>query len=305
MTTPSTPALPPVADKLIQRIGVLYRLAVIALAALIGLAILFGIAQTAIYKIQAFENGIHLRGGQFLLVEQPGWHIQIPYIDTVIIVKVNERLGYIERISAVTADNLSMVVSLQYTYRITDARKFVLEVDDPERILFEFVQGKLRDVVNEQTMTNMMNNRAAFNEAMLEELRTKETQYGVEFITVQIQSAEPPANVVQAIEDRMVAVQKKEQAEAEAAQQKILADANFYTAQKQADGEAYQIRQRASAQQESVRLLLKEISQYPDIAANYLEYLKTQELKNNSKWIITQGGVTPFLNLPAEATPTP
>src|SRR5262245_52690970 len=294
MTT--TPAPSPLPDRFLQRIGALYRLAVVILAAVVVLAILFGIAQTVIYKIQAFENGLHLRGGRFLAVEQPGWHFQIPYVDTVIIVKVNERLGYIERIGAVTADNLSMLVSLEYTYRGTGPRTFALEVDDPERILFEFVQGKLRDVVNEQTMTNMMNNRAAFNDAMLVELRTKEKQYGVEFVTVQIQSAEPPANVVQAIEDRMVAVQKQAQAEAEAAQQKILADAAFYTSQKQADAEAYQIRQHAQAQQESVQLILKQLNQYPEIADRYLEYLKVQELKNNSKWVITQGEITPLVN---------
>ncbi len=303
MTTPLTPA--PLPDRFLQRVGMLYRLAVIVLATVVVLAILFGIAQTAIYKIQAFENGLHLRGGQFLAVEQPGWHVQIPYIDTVIIVKVNERLGYIERIGAVTADNLSMIVSLEYTYRVKDPRTFALEVDDPERILFEFVQGKLRDVVNEQTMTNMMNNRAAFNDSMLTELRAKEAQYGVEFVTVQIQSAEPPTNVVQAIEDRMVAVQKQAQAEAEAAQQKILADAAFYTSQKQADAEAYQIRQHAQAQQESVQLILEQLSQHPEIADQYLEYLKTQELKNNSKWIITQGEITPLVSLPPEETTKP
>lgn len=303
MTT--VPAPSPLPDRFLQRVGVLYRLAVIVLATVVVLAILFGIAQTAIYKIQAFENGLHLRGGQFLGVEQPGWHIQIPYVDTVIIVKVNERLGYIERIGAVTADNLSMVVSLEYTYRVKDPRTFALEVDDPERILFEFVQGKLRDVVNEQTMTNMMNNRAEFNDSMLTELRAKEAQYGVEFVTVQIQSAEPPTNVVQAIEDRMVAVQKQAQAEAEAAQQKILADAAFYTSQKQADAEAYQIRQHAQAQKETVQLILEQLSQHPEIADRYLEYLKTQELKNNSKWIITQGEITPLVSLPPDETTNP
>src|SRR3970040_2897649 len=100
-------------------------------------------------------------------------------------------------------------------------------------------------------MTAMMNNRATFNETMLTELRTKEQQYGVQFTPRQIQSAEPPANVVSAIEDRMVAVQRQEQAEAEAAQQKVVADAQFYTAQKQAEQEAYPIKKRAGAQQEA------------------------------------------------------
>lgn len=288
-----------------SRLEVLYRLSVVALAAIMVSTVLLLISQSAVYKIHEYERGLHLRGGRFLAVDEPGWHVQIPYVDTVIIVKVNERLGYVERISAVTADNLTMVVSLQYTYKVSDPRTYALAVDDPERILFEFVQGKLRDVANQQSMTAMMNNRATFNETMLTELRTKEQQYGVQFITVQIQSAEPPANVVSAIEDRMVAVQRQEQAEAEAAQQKVLADANFYTAQKQADAEAYQIKQRAAAQQESIRLLLGALSQHPDIASKYLDYLMTQELKNNSKWVIGQPGSAPIIDLRPETETNP
>jgi len=287
--------------KPLDRLERLYRLALIVLAAAVLAALLFGISRAAIYKIHEYERGLHLRGGRFLAVDQPGWHFQIPYIDTVIFVKVNERLGYVERISTATADNLTMVVSLQYTYRVTDARTFTLEVDDPERILFEFVQGKLRDVVNRQTMADMMSTRAAFNDVMLSELRTKEAQYGVKFITVQIQSAEPPANVVQAIEDRMVAAQREAQAGAEAAQQKIQADSAFYASQKQADAEAYQIQQRAVAQKGSVELLLGALSQHPEIAGKYLDYLMTQELKSNSKWVIGQPGAD--LNLGNGTTP--
>jgi membrane protease subunit HflK len=220
----------------------------------------------------------------------------------VVIVKVNERLGYVERINTVTADSLTMVVSIQYTYRVTDSRVFALDVDDPERILFEFVQGKLRDVVNRQSMTDMMNNRATFNETMLDELRAKEAQYGVQFVTVQLQSAEPPENVVKAIEDRMVAVQREEQAAAEAAQQRIIADAAFYAAQKEADAEAYQITQQAAAQADAVQLLLTELDQHPEIAVKYMDLLMTQELRNNSKWIIGANG-TPILDLREDGEP--
>lgn len=302
MTASPAPVTPPRPRGLFG-LEPLFRLSVIFLAAIVLVAVVLVIGQSAVYKIHEYERGLHLRGGRFLAVNEPGWHVQIPLVDTVILVKVNERLGYVERINAVTADNLSMVVSLQYTYRVTDPRTYALNVDDPERILFEFVQGRLRDVVNTRSMADMMGARALFNETILTELRTKETQYGVQFITVQIQSAEPPANVVQAIEDRMVAAQRQEQAAAEAAQQKILADANFYAAQKQAEAEAYQIQQRAEAQRESVQLLLGELSQQPDIALKYLDYLTAQELKANSKWIITQGGAAPVVELRETADP--
>jgi regulator of protease activity HflC (stomatin/prohibitin superfamily) len=236
-------------------------------------------------------------------VDEPGWHVQIPFWDTVILVKVNERLGYVDQIPAMTSDDVTMVVSLQYTYVVTDPRRFALEVDDPERIVFEFVQGKLRDVVNTKDMTEVMHDRVAMNQEIMDALKVKEEQYGVRFITVQMQNASPPDEVVQAIKDRMVAVQRQEQAQAEAEQTKIVADAEYYAAQKRADAEAYQITKIAEAQQTSIQMLLAELARHPDIASDYLQYLTAQELQANSKWIIS-GQSTPIVDLRGEVTET-
>jgi membrane protease subunit HflK len=285
-------------------VDALFKLAVIFLGAFVLAVTLLVVGRLAIYKIHPYERGLHLRGGMYLGTDQPGWHVQIPFWDTVMIVKVNERLGYVDQIAANTADNLSMVVSLQFTYRVTDPARFALDVDDPERILFELVQGRLRDVVNTKTMAEMMRSRAEFNDEIMAQLRTKEAQYGVQFVTVQIQSATPPEEVVQAIKDRMVAQQRKEQAEAEAAQLHTQADAEFYAAQTRADAQAYQIKQIAAAQQESIRMLLSQLSQHPEIAAKYLDYMMAQELKSNSKWVIGGGG-NPIIDLRGSEVITP
>ncbi len=288
-------------------LGRLYRIAVVILATFVILGAAVVIGRSAIYKIHEYERGLHLRGGKFVRVEEPGWHVQIPLVDTVIIVTINERLGYVERLAAMTSDNVTMDVSLQYTYRVAQPERFALQVSDPERIVFEFVQGKLRDVVNTKTMAEVMDNRAALNLEVMATLREIETRYGVEFITVQIQGASPPAEVVTAIKDRMVAGQRQAQAEAEAAQRRTLADAEFYAAQKQADGEAYQITQLAqaeaqrivlvsAAQQEATRAILATLANGGPLAEQYIQVLLAQELRENSKWIIGTDG-QPILDL--------
>ena len=288
----------------------LFKTAVVVLAAFIILSILFVASRAAVYKIHEYERGLHLRGGRFVRVEEPGWHVQIPLVDTVIIVTVSERLGYVEQIAAMTSDDVTMNVSLQYTYRVTNPERFALDVADPERIVFEFVQGKLRDVVNTKPMTEVMHSRAALNSEVMGALRGKEEQYGVRFETVQIQSASPPPEVVAAIKDRMVAVQRQEQAQAEAAQLRTLADAEYYAAQREADAEAYQVAQTAEAearrialaaeaQQQAVRALLAEMQGQGDLAEKYIDYLIAQELKENSKWILSGGGSLPILDLEA------
>lgn len=304
-TTPAAGALPtPGVGPGLER---LYKLAVVILAAVIVSGLLLFVGRSAIYKIHEYERGLHLRGGRFLAAQGPGWHMQIPLVDTVIIVKVNERLGYVERIEAMTSDNVTMFVSLQYTYRVTDPQQYALQVDDPERIVFEFVQGRLRDVINTKAMAAVMNDRALMNQEMMNALQEKESQYGVQFATVQLQSASPPDEVLTAIKDRMVASQRQEQAQAEAAQQKTVADAEFYTAQKRAEAAAYEITKTAEAEAERTRLntevqqlairsIVEELNGKGELANKFIDYLIAQELKNNSKWIINGEG-TPIVDL--------
>jgi len=314
--TPAKPA-PPRTDRLLNRLS---RASGLILAAIVVLSILFSFARAAVYKIRPYERGLHLRGGRFIAVDEPGWHVRIPFVDTTIGIRINERPGDIKELAAMTSDDVTMDVSLLYTYRVIDPVRYALEVDDPDRIVFEFVQGKLRDVVNTKAMTEVMHSRAEINREVMAALREREAQYGVEFVMVQIQSASPPQEVVTAIKDRMVAVQRQEQSEAEAAQQRTLADAEFYAAQKQADGDAYQITTLAEAdaqritltsqaQQEAVHAMLSELEGKGALAEQYIQLLIVQELRENSKWIISgSGGAVPLVDLreapsPVEAAP--
>ena len=303
--TPREPMPPPTGPSTLDR---MYKGAVVILTVLIVLAVGLVIARAAVYKIHEYERGLHLRGGRFLGVQNPGWHMQIPLVDTVMVVKTNERLGYVEQIPAMTSDDVTMIVSLQYTYKVNDPEQYALQVDDPERIVFEFVQGKLRDVVNTKEMSDIMNNRAVMNQEVMEALKDKEQQYGVEFITVQMQNASPPEEVLTAIKDRMVALQRQEQAQAEAAQQQTIADADLYAAEKEADAEAYQITTTAQAEAERIRLtsaaekeavnaLLAELEGKGAMAEKFIDYLIAQELKENSKWVIGGGEGTPILDM--------
>jgi membrane protease subunit HflK len=282
------------------------------LVVLIVAGSLFALARAAIYKIRPYERGLHLRGGRFLNIDEPGWHIQIPFVDTVIGLNVVERPGLIEKLAAMTADNVTMDISLLYTYRVADPVRYALEVTNPHRIVAGFVEGTLRDVINTKAMDEVMSSRAEINQEVMASLQQREGQYGVEFVLIQIQSASPPAEVVSAIKDRMVAVQLQQKASAEAIQQQTLSDSDFYAAQKKAQGEAYQITQlaqaeadrislTAKAQQEALRLILQELEGKGTLAEQYIQVLIAQELRQNSKWIISGGEMTPVVDLREEA----
>lgn len=280
----------------------IYKNALWILIFLIAGGALFSLARAAVYKIRPYERGLHLRGGAFIGVDQPGWHVQIPFVDTVIGVTVIERSGTIESLAAMTADDVTMDVSLLYTYRVADPVRYQLEVLDPDNIVAGFVQGTLRDVVNTRKMDEVMHSRAEINQEVMTTLQNKEEQYGVRFVLVQIQSASPPTEVVNAIKDRMVAVQHEQQASADASQQRILADSQFYTSQKQADGAAYQTTSLAAAQAKALQVILEELEAKGALGEQYIQVLIAQELRQNSKWILSNGGTMPIIDLRDIAT---
>jgi flotillin len=122
-----------------------------------------------------------------------------------------------------------------------------------------------------------------------------------------MQSASPPDEVLTAIKERMVATQRQEQAQAEAAQQRIVAEAELYSAQKRAEASAYEITQTAEAEAERIRLkteaqqlsirsVLAELDGKGELATKFLDYLIAQELKENSKWVISGEG-RPLVNI--------
>lgn len=285
----------------------LYKNALLILILLIVGGTLFSLVREAVYKIRPYERGLHLRGGRFIGVDEPGWHVGIPFVDTVIGLLVIERSGTIDSLAAMTSDDVTMNVSLLYTYKVVDPVRYQLEVLDPETIVDGFVKGTLRDVVNTRHMDEVMHSRAEINLEVMTILQEKENQYGVKFVLVQIQNAAPPAEVVGAIKNRMVAEQLQEQAAAEAEQQRTLTDSQFYTTQKQAEGEAYQTTKLAEAQAEALRIILQELEGKGILGEQYIQVLMAQELRQNSKWIISNGGTMPiidFRDITPETLPT-
>lgn len=237
--------------------------------------------------VQQDQKGLYMRLGRYIETVGPGMHIKIPLVDEIFRVSVKERQGYIKQVDAMTQDNVIMKVSLQYTYDISDPIKYRLEVQDPDSIIKEFVQGKLRDIVNTTSMNEVMKKRTEISRKTMEELEKKEHDYGVHFKLVQIQGTYPPPEVQEAIKQRMVVEQKTASAKEEAIQKKILADANLYESQKQTEAEKHKILETAKAKKESIKMLIEVLSNNKQIADKYLDYLMTQELKGNSKWIIS------------------
>lgn len=245
------------------------------------------------------NRGLHMRLGKYVGTLEPGLHLKIPLVDQILGVQVMERQGYIQHVDAMTQDNVIMKLSLQYTFEVTDPRRYRLEVYDPDAIIREFVQGKLRDIVNTISMNDVMKKRQELGEHITADLAAKEHDFGVHFKLVQVQGAFPPQEVQEAIKQRMVAEQQSVAAKEQATQQQILADAAFYESGKRTEATRYEMEEIAKARKTTIGMIMEELARHEKLGARYLDYLTAQELKSNSKWIIS-GDRAPQVHLDEE-----
>jgi regulator of protease activity HflC (stomatin/prohibitin superfamily) len=284
--------------------GFWLKLTVALVVLVAGGRVTLSLGRAAVEVVPQQRRGLYLRLGRYIRTLEPGLHLKIPLVDTVLFVSVEERQGYIQHMDAMTQDNVIMRISLQYTYEVRDPRRYRLEVQDPDSIIKQFVEGKMRDVVNTISMSDVMRKRMDLGARIAADLAVREMDYGVHFKLVQIQGTYPPPEVQEAIKQSMVTEQRTVAAREEATQKQITADAALYEAQKQAEAARFKIEETAKAQKASIRMLLEELSKHEALGRKYLEYLIAQELKPNSKWILS-GGRVPQLHLGADGDDAP
>ena len=125
----------------------------------------------------------------------------------------------------------------------------------------------------------------------------------MQFVLVQIQSASPPTEVVMPSRTAWWPNSFRNRPQPKPSQQHTLADSQFYTAQKQADGDAYQITKLAEAQARGpADDPGRSWKEKGILAEQYIQVLIAQELSQNSKWVISDGETMPIIDFGGTTT---
>ena len=233
-----------------------------------------------------------------------GWHLVAPNKKVNLFTVANEQLVLTkdsrdgsegdESFNVSTADDASISISFQMSYRYVPAdlvstyKKF--KGMDGERIVNSRVRTVLKSKISEVTTDYSMmdiysGNRSKINNEIAKCLNDAfKREYGIEVISASIVDVHPDERLQKTIEDRVTALQKKQQAQAEQETAKVEAETKKIKAQ--ADADAMII--AAQAEADAYRIKSAEITD---------ALLKKWELDARAKhgWVTIQGG-TPIVN---------
>lgn len=190
--------------------------------ALIGFAVVGVLvaALTAIYTVQADEEGVVLRFGKYQSTQSPGLHFKLPFfIDKVEKVEVKRQMkqefgfgtadatnrfqfvGDSEQEKEkqmVTGDLNAARVDWVIQYRITEPRDYLFMVKDADSTLRNASESVMREVVGDRTVDEVITiGRQDIERESLEKLKVLVEKYklGVSIDQIQLKDVKPPREV--------------------------------------------------------------------------------------------------------------
>lgn len=268
---------------------------------ILGLILIVGLicGITCIERIPVGYEGIcySMNGGVSGETLTQGWHLVSPTKKVKLFTVSNEQLLLTkdsrdgseddESFKVATSDNASMAISFQMSYRfipeqIVDTYKsFKMSGED---IVNNRVRTVLKSKVSEVTTNYSMmdiysGDRAKINDEITAYLNTKfGKSYGIEVLDASIIDVHPDEKLQTAIDNRVEAQQKAEQARAEQETAKVEAE----TAKIKAENEAEIIRISAQAEADSNKIISNSIT-------DELIRMKEAEARLEHGWVTVQG----------------
>jgi len=103
------------------------------------------------YVINEFEHGIILRLGKWYKDIYPGLGWKIPFFDEVLKCRNTVTTMSIQNQTLTTLDGEQITIEAIVKYKINNAKKYLLEVEDTTDAINDITQGKIKEIVTNKT----------------------------------------------------------------------------------------------------------------------------------------------------------
>lgn len=101
--------------------------------------------------INEWEGGIHMRGGKFLRVVEPGIRFKFPFIDHIWVAYTVAQTVDLLPQTLTTKDGKNIVLKGIVRYKVNDPKKYLMSVNSARDVLVDTVQGIIKQIIENYT----------------------------------------------------------------------------------------------------------------------------------------------------------
>jgi len=229
--------------------------AIITLVVILAI-IVIAVLGSSVRILREYERGVVFRLGRLITLKDPGLTLLIPAIDRMERVDLRIVTLNVPAQDIITRDNVPVRVTAVAYFRVMDANRAIVEVENFLAATTQIAQTSLRAVLGKAELDTLLAERERLNEDLQKVIDQQTEPWGVKVSVVEIKDVEIPSSMQRAIA-------RQAEAERERRAKVINAEGEFQASTQLADAADVMSRNSTTLQ---------------------LRYLQTlMEISNNSK----------------------
>ena len=163
----------------------------------------------AVRLVWQYEQGVLFRLGRLRGTRSPGLRLIIPFVDILRKVSLRVVTMPIQSQGIITRDNVSVDVSAVAYFRVVDAVKSVLAIENVSAAINQIAQTTLRKVVGQHTLDQTLSETDAINLDIRKILDATTADWGVEVTLVELKDIQLPESMKRAMARQAEAEREK------------------------------------------------------------------------------------------------
>lgn len=182
----------------------------------------------AIRILREYERGVIFRLGRLIGAKGPGLVLLIPIVDRMVRVSLRVVAMEVPSQDVITRDNVSIKVSAVIYFRVIDASKAIVEVENFLFATSQLSQTTLRSILGKSELDELLSEREKINKLLQETMDLHTSPWGIKVSLVEVKNVDLPAEMQRAIA-------RQAEAERERRAKVIHAEGEYQASQRLAD----------------------------------------------------------------------
>jgi len=149
--------------------------------------------------LREYQRGVIFLLGRFWKVKGPGLIIVLPVIQQMVRVDLRTRVLDVPSQDVISRDNVSVKVNAVVYFRVVDAQKAIIQVEDFMVATSELAQTTLRSVLGQHELDEMLAERERLNTDIQRILDQQTDAWGIKIANVELKHVDLDESMIRAI----------------------------------------------------------------------------------------------------------
>ena len=164
-----------------------------------GAIIVFVLVIYTLRILREYERGVIFLLGRFWKVKGPGLIIVVPIIQQMVRVDLRTVVLDVPTQDVISRDNVSVKVNAVVYYRVIDAQRAIIQVEDFRAATSQLAQTTLRSVLGQHELDEMLAERDKLNVDLQRLLDEQTDAWGIKVLNVEIKHVDLDESMIRAI----------------------------------------------------------------------------------------------------------